>query len=319
MTGFHYLSDQVLESVGISQQEIADAIESALLAQAAGEIWTAPKAAVLPGDGRYMMTTLSVSDAPQVIAVKAVSVSPRNPDRGLSAINGAITLFDSETGLLKAVLDANWVTAVRTAGLSAVAARRLADPKSRTIAFVGCGVQAHSHLDAFAAMFPLAEVRAVGRGQANIERLCKAARDRDLEARACTDPREALDGADLVVTSVTLNYDTEPFLDARWLKAGAFAAITDLGIPWHKEGMPAFANIVIDDRVQEAASPTPLVDPALVTCDLKELVSGNADAAFAPDRRACFIFRGIAIGDFAIAALGYERAMAKGVGTLVEG
>ena len=139
MTGFHYLSDQVLESVGISQQEIADAIESALLAQAAGEIWTAPKAAVLPGDGRYMMTTLSVSDAPQVIAVKAVSVSPRNPDRGLSAINGAITLFDSETGVLKAVLDANWVTAVRTAGLSAVAARRLADPKSRTIAFVGCG------------------------------------------------------------------------------------------------------------------------------------------------------------------------------------
>ncbi len=58
-------------------------------------------------------------------------------------------VMDGQTGLLRAVLEANWVTAVRTAALSMVAARRLPDPNAETVAFVGAGVQARSHLAAF--------------------------------------------------------------------------------------------------------------------------------------------------------------------------
>ena len=69
-------------------------------------------------------------------------------------------LLDSQTGLPLAVIDGNWVTARRTAGLSAVAAKRLARPDSASIAFIDCGVQARNHLDAFCDIFPLREVRA---------------------------------------------------------------------------------------------------------------------------------------------------------------
>jgi ornithine cyclodeaminase/alanine dehydrogenase len=136
---FLFLSDETLAGLGIATTDVIDCIETTIQAQAEGKVWAAPKASILPGDGRYMMATLAASDMPRIIAVKSVMVSPRNPARGLAGINGAIMLLDSETGLLLAVMDANWVTAVRTAGLSAVVAKRLANPQSTSVAFVGCG------------------------------------------------------------------------------------------------------------------------------------------------------------------------------------
>ncbi len=314
-----FLTEDMLEGLGISTGDIVESIEQAVLAQAEGQLWTVPKSALMPGDGRYMMTTLSVADQPQVTVIKTATVSPRNPARGLNGIEASIIVLDSETGLLRCVMGGNWVTAVRTAGLSAVMARRLADPASSVLACIGTGVQARSHLDAFASLFPLTKIRMVGRGRANIDRLTAHAERLGLEAQVCDDPREALEGADVAVTSITLDYGTKPFLDARWLKPGAFAAITDLGIPWLPEGMTAWDAAFIDDHAQEANSPKPLIDPALVTGDLGQVVRGEVGAAFDPAKRTAFLFRGIAIGDFAVAALAYRRAVEKGVGTVVPG
>lgn len=319
MSGFLYLSDETLAGLGLTSAEIAASIETAIKAEAAGRLWTAPKAAFVPGDGRYMMATLAATDAPAVVAVKTVMVSPDNPARGLPSINGAIVLLDSRTGLLRAVMGANWVTEVRTAGLSAVVAKRLADPQSASIGFIGCGVQARSHLAAFADLFPLAEVRAFGRGQANIDLLCGAARARGLAARACATARETVEGADLVVTSVPAAGELTPFLDASWLKPGAFAAITDLARPWMPGTMAAFGTLVIDSLAQEVASPHKMVDPKLVAGDLSGLVTGDLGAVFTPCRRSAFAFRGIAVGDIAVAGLAYQRAVAAGKGTEVAG
>jgi ornithine cyclodeaminase/alanine dehydrogenase len=311
------LSDETLASLGISTADVVDRIEHAVRAEARGALWTAPKSALLPGDGRYMMTTLAAADDPQITVVKSVMVSPSNPDRGLDSIQGSIILHDSETGQLRAVMGARWVTAVRTAGLSGVVARRMADPESSKAAFIGCGVQARSHLDAFADLFPLTEIRACGRGQANIDRLCALAREKGLTARACSSPREALEDADLIVSSVTLSFDLEPFLDARWLKPGAFASITDVATPWISEGMNAFDVIIVDDQEQEKASPKKMVSAELVAGDLKGLVTGETPAAFDVCRRSAFVFRGLAIGDFAVASLAFSRAIAAGLGTSV--
>ena len=303
-----YLSDGDLEDLGITPADVADAIEDALIRKRDGGLHTAPKSAILPGDGRYMMSTLAVGDYAGLTVLKAVTVAPENPSLGLPAITGAIMAMDSRTGQLVAVLGADWVTAVRTAGLSAVAARRMANPQARSVAFVGCGVQAHSHLAAFSGMFPLAEIRAFGRGAANRDKLCETARGMGLQALSTDDPEEALSGADLIVTSVTLDYSIQPFLTTDWMKPGSFAAITDLSIPWHIDSLSALDAVIVDDREQEAESPRKLVDPAHVAGDLTDLVGGQAKVGFAPDERKAFAFRGIALGDFAATALALERA-----------
>ena len=297
------LTDQNLQGLGITPIEIADAIESALLEKHAGRLHSAPKSAILPGDGRYMMSTLSVGDGASLTVLKAVTVAPENPDQGLPTINGAILALDAKTGLLRAVLGANWITAVRTAGLSMVAARRLANPESRSVAFIGCGIQAHSHLEALRAEFPLTEIRAYGRGQANIDRLLAKAREMGLAATQSVTPEDAINSSDIIVTSITLDYDVDPFISADWVKPGAFAAITDLAIPWIDESLARFETLIVDDLEQEKTAPKPLVAKELISGDLEGLMVGDTTAKFDPTRPSAFVFRGIALGDFAATAL----------------
>lgn len=306
-----YLPDQTLERLGITPAEVADAIEKALLDKAEGRLQTTPKSVILPGDGRYMMSTLAVGSEGLTV-LKTVGVYPGNAERGLPAITGSILVLDAETGVLKAVMGADWITAVRTAGLSAVAARRLADPMSKTIAFVGCGVQASSHLAAFLEIFPLRSVFAVGRGQANVDRFLAEARGLGLDAEQRS-PEEAVRAADIVVSSITLDYTVSPFLDGEWLRPGAFASITDLFIPWKDESAAAFGAIYVDDAEQERTSEKPMVAPEHIRGDLTELAThqGLIRQTDAPN---AFVFRGLALGDYAAAALAVSRAEALGLG-----
>ena len=307
------LGEGDLEGLAISTSECVEAIEDAVRADLAGTLWTAPKSAVLPGDGRYMMTTLAAGGTSALTVVKSVTVSPRNPARGLDTIEGYVYVQDAETGLLRAIMGAKWLTRVRTAGLSAVAARRLANPDARILTAIGAGTQARGHLQAFAELYPLQEIRILGRGQSNIDRLVTLAQDLDVTPRICSDPKQAVDGADLVVSSIPATARVSPFIDARWLKPGAFAAITDLAIPWLAAGMKAFGTAFIDDRRQEAALAKPMIDPRLVTGDLAELVSGPA-SRYDPDRPSTFTFRGLAVADFALAALVDRQARRDGIG-----
>jgi len=307
-----YLSRSVLERLAITTHEAVDSIEQLILGQRRGQVWCAPKVVVLPGDDRYIMATLAVADEPRVVATKSLVLNPRNRDRGISVINSLVTLLDSETGLPLAIVEGNWVTARRTAGLSAIAAKRLARPDSASIAFIGCGVEARSHLDAFCDLFPVREIRAFGRGTENRDALCRIAEARGLTAIASKTAQEAVEGADLIVTSVTLVPNLAPFLDARWLKPGAFLTSTDLALPWVAEGMGAFQRIVIDDLEQEAKMSKPMIPPALVVGDLSGLVSGEIAGRAGAEERTAFVFRGLAVGDLALAALAYRRAKTSG-------
>lgn len=303
-----YLSWDLLQSLQLTPQEISFSIEHLLLARKRQQVWNAPKAVITPPDGRYMMATLAAADDPPFLAVKALVLNPDNPKNGLASINSLVTLLDSRSGLPLAVLGGNWVTAVRTAGLSAVAAKRLARPDASVAAFIGCGVQAHSHLQALAALFPLTEIRAFGRGTTSRDTFCRSAEKMGLTAIASETAQEALRDADVIVTSVTLSPQLVPFLDARWLKPGAFVTMTDLAAPWLKESMAVFDRIIVDDLEQEASMPKPLVDPALVRGDLTGLVTGDAVGRCTADERTAFVFRGLALGDLAVAGLAYQRA-----------
>lgn len=313
-----YLSRDSLQSLQLTPQEIVASIEHLILGCNRQQAWNALKAVITPPDGRYMMATLAASDDPPFLAVKALVLNPDNPKHGLQSINALVTLLDSRTGLPLAILDGNWVTAVRTAGLSAVAAKRLAKPDASTAAFIGCGVQAQSHLQAFAELFSLKQIWAFGRGTANRDALCQSAEAMGLTAIASKSAQEAIRDADLVVTSVTLSPQLVPFLDARWLKPGAFVTMTDLAAPWLAESMSVFDRIIVDDLEQEASMPKPLVDPALVCGDLTGLVNGHIAGRCADDERTAFVFRGLALGDLAVAGLAYQRACEHSQGLLIE-
>jgi len=302
-----YLSEDVLAGLNLTTQDVIDSIETLIRGGAQGTVWNAPKAVILPPDGRYMMAALAAMDDPCFLAVKTVVLNPANSDKGLPQINGLVTMLDSETGLPVAILDGNWITAVRTAGLSAVAAKQMANKDAASLGFVGCGVQARSHLSAFAEMFPLRRIKLFGRGQANIDKLSDTARALALDVEVCETGQAAVEGVDLIVTSVTATGGPEPFLDADGLSKGAFATVTDLGVPWKKESFASLDRVVIDDVEQEAALPNKLCDPSVVTGDLSGLVLGKISGRTSTDERTAFVFRGHALGDLALSALAMTR------------
>jgi ornithine cyclodeaminase len=165
--------------------------------------------AVMPG-------YLPDSDA---LAVKVVSVAPRNVGRGLPSHLATVLLLDPETGALLAILDGRLITEMRTAAVSAAAARALATPAASVLALLGSGVQARSHLDAFRLVRPLERVRVWSPQAAHREAFAReASRRTGLEVEAADSPERAVSGADLVVTATASRM---PVLEGRWLDPGA--------------------------------------------------------------------------------------------------
>ena len=99
------------------------------------------------------MSPLAVSEDPSYTAIKARGVNAANAHQGMETIGSTITLLDRRTAYPVAVMDGAWVTEIRTAALSAVAAKHFGRKDSETIAFIGSGALACSHLDAFLTKF----------------------------------------------------------------------------------------------------------------------------------------------------------------------
>jgi len=314
-----YLSDRLLSTLDITTEQMVARIEQLVRQQRSGSADRAPKSTLYPGEGRLFMSTLASSEEPPYMAVKSLGMNPANATRGLDTIGAQISLFDGATGLPVAVMDGGWITAVRTAALSGVAAKRLARADCSVMTLVGCGVQARSHLDVFADLFAIERVVAVGRGVENVDALCALAHARGIEASAGTSVNEALARADIVISTVPGGVDHVPFLDAELLKPDTFVSMVDLGRSWLPDSLRLFDEIVIDDLEQERQMKTPMLDLELVRRDLSSLLDDDATAKPSdPAARTAFAFRGVALGDLALAGLCFERAVANGVGQMLE-
>ena len=298
------LTDTALRALALTPTAIADAIEHAFAERAVGRAWSTPKSSILPPDGRLLMTMMAACEVPPVMAVKSLVMNSANPAKGLPQINAQVTLTDANTGAPLATLDGNWVTEVRTAALSLIAARRMAKTESESLALIGTGVQGRAHLTAIAAEFPLTRVFLVGRGRANLDRLAALALDLNIEPIEC-DAESAMRAADITVTSISYTQDTAPFLDAGWLRPGSFTAVTDTFVPWRRETL-AFDQVIIDDLDQERAmTARKLLPLENIDGDLAGLLDGSIEGR-GEYERTLFAFRGHALADLATALLAVQ-------------
>ena len=316
-SGIRYLCRRDVERLAVSASEIADRLETLLLAERAGDAWEAPKSSVAPGDGRLTLALLGAAREPSMSVVKTVGLSPENTARGLPHIGGVIVVHEGESGLPVAVLDAEHITAVRTAAISLAAARRLAHPDSRSIGFIGCGVQAASHLDALASELPIERIVSFSRRRESAETLGARAEAAGIAGEVVEQPDNATAGVDIVVSSIPDRPDLRPFLDAARLDPGALAIGVDLGRSWVPETFAAFDRVVVDSLPRHAAAP--FVTAVPVDCDIVSLIDeplhrgrGSRSA------RIAFMFRGIGLGDLAAASICLERARERGVGVVLE-
>ncbi|MHB0773837.1 ornithine cyclodeaminase family protein [Bradyrhizobium sp. 1.29L] len=314
-----YLSNVDIEGLKISPREAREAVLAGFRDNAAGRNIGSPKTVIKIGPGYAFLSMSSASEANAIAAFKCVALVPVEGNQGPPGVNGLICVSDYKTGVPLSVLDGNSITLIRTAAMSAAAAVYLAPEAPTTIGFVGCGLQALSHLDAFVDLFPsLRRIYLLSRSICSAERVATAASEKQLDPIIANDPETLLGQSEIVVSTVPNSPGLKPFLDARLLPSSSFVSAVDGGLSWWPEGFTAFDRLVTD-TLDQSASPFDVsgrpVESARYQDDLVHLVSGSWRPS-APIR-ALFCFRGFIIADLALSELAIRKARAFGVGTIL--
>ena len=150
--------------------------------------------------------------------IKVVSLSSDAPKYGLPSHQGLMLLFDDTTGRPLAALDTHALTRLRTAAASAVATRALARGNAATLAIIGCGDLAASHIAAISSVRPIRRVILWSRTRQNAQKLADGRRDvSHQETSVADDVEAAVAEADIVCT---LTASPMPVLLGAWLKPG---------------------------------------------------------------------------------------------------
>ncbi|KXU31515.1 hypothetical protein A0J57_17150 [Sphingobium sp. 22B] len=310
-----YLSEADVLSVMPPAAAVADQIVALTAARAAGDLYIHPKA-VIGGQDMATFFVMPVLMQQGVSGIKWLGGAPYNPRQGIPAFLGTTTLNDAQTGAPVAIIGAAATTVIRTAALSLLAARRLAAPTSRTLGLVGAGMQAAAHMRAMREIFPIERIMVSSIGD-TAQAFAESWSEPGLTIEPATADAVLAEG-DIIISAVAADPSLTPFLDARRMKAGAFASMPDLGKPWIMQGLEAFAAIYTDDIVSSTARGATVEQMGAVAYagEIADL-GGNAPPVLDPGATTAFLFAGTPIADFAIAMLVYRAAMDQGVGRIL--
>ena len=311
-----YLSEADVAGASIPLERLRDVIAGAFAAKGNGRAEAAPKSVMTIASGHVFQAKPAVLRDAGLAGMKWFGLVPSNQTSGPS-ISSLIVLSDLKTGEMLAVMGGNSITATRTAAMSAIAVQHLARRDSTSIGFVGCGVQAHSHLEALRLVLPaLDRVVACSRTEASAERLVDAARALGLRASTTREPRTAVEGMDVVITSVPEGAAVLEFLDTAWLAPGAFASAVDLGRSWRRDTLRKVELLATDEHEQTRtlAAMGRMSFAGSYEADLTDLVTGAHPGRSSAEQRALFVFSGHALADLAAAQVVYETAKRQGLG-----
>lgn len=310
---------QVAQLVGVA--DLIEPIAAAMVEVSKGNVEMPLRSMVkLPG-ANHMGIMGGHLGTPSGHGVKVLSLFPENPKFGRSSHSGLFLLFDGVTGLPVLCMDAAVLTAIRTAASTAVASRVLARRESRVLAILGLGEQAHSHIEAMRAVHPIGRIVAWGRDRAKLE-----AFGRENGVEIAGSAAEAVNGADIIVTATPAK---APFLSLDMLSPGQHVNAVGASVAFMQEMTPeivAGTRFITDYRPSlepQAAEVIAARKAGLIgeEHDIPEI--GEIIAGAKPGRRSereITVYRslGISAQDLAAAHAILAKAVAAGVGTVVE-
>ena len=320
---FRLLTEADVRSV-LTMDDLIETMASAVRRFSTGQVEQPVRPVIsVTGDDGFFATMPAFARQPNALGAKFVTVFGANHTRGLPSHLASIVLLDPDTGALRALLDGRYITEARTAAVSAVSARLLARRTASSLAIIGSGVQAHSHLAALSRIHHLRHVAVCSPTRAHRDAfVADHQQDGTCDAlRAVDHPGEAVVGADIVVLVTS---SPTPVIESGWVKPGAHVISVGACRPTQREMDPdlvARARLFVDSR-----------QAALV--ESGDVVLGIREGRFAADHIAgelgevangtagrrsdieitVFKSLGLAVEDVTAAALAYERAVERGIG-----
>jgi len=267
-------------------------------------------------------------DARPSLGAKLVTVVGSNAARGLPSHLASILLLDPETGALQALLDGRFITEARTAAVSAVSSRLLARKTAKSLAIIGSGVQARSHLEALSRVHTLRQVTVWSPNKLHRDAFVEEAKTAwypapipALTITAVDHAGEAVVGADVIVLVTS---SPTPVIEDGWVKPGAHVISVGACRPTQREMDPALvarARLFVDSRGAALVESGDVVlgiqegrfGPEHIVAELGQLVAGAAGRR-SDSEVTIFKSLGLAVEDVTAAQLAYRRAVERGIG-----
>jgi len=243
-----------------------------------------------------------------------------------SAFRFIVLLYDSETGELLALIEADHLGRIRTGAASGVATKYMAWAGASRVGLIGTGRQARTQLEAVAAARKLSRVAVFGREKSRRQEFCREMSERlGLEISPAESAETAVRGSDIVITATN---SREPVLRGDWLEAGTHINAIGANMIDRRElddATIAAAGLIAVDSVEQAKTEAGDLVYGLPSAgrnwqtvrELHEVVAGKRTRASA-DEITLFKSCGIALWDVAVGGYVYREAKAKGVGQLTQ-
>ena len=261
--------------------------------------------------------------------IKVISDFYENEKRHAARMTGLVALFDGTTGYPRTVMEAGYLTDLRTGAGTGLAARYLARRDSRTVAIIGAGRVARNQLLALSELFDLERVllstRSTGRAEGFIQRMNSAGGRVPKDIRV-VNSREAVRHADIVVAATT---SETPVFSGAWLKRGTFVASVGAYEPSAREvdseTIQRSGKLVIDSRadcLDHAGDFMIPIREGIIrreqVAQIAELVSGVRPGRSSDEEITYYKSIGVPIQDLVTAQHIERRAQQRAIGTEID-
>jgi len=311
----------------LPMDECMDAVEAALRSLSGGRALNPLRQLIrLPNEGGILGMMPGYLEAPEAVGFKAIAVLAGNHGTKYDSHQGVVLLFDPQIGVPSAIMDASEVTAIRTAAASGVATRLLAREDADTLAILGSGVQARTHLEAMLIARPLKHVRIFSLERANCERFVRRMQgSTSAKIDVADSARDAVEGASIVCTVTS---SKTPVVEGAWLSPGAHINAVGACFPTTRELDTAAvaASRMFGDRRESilnesgdfllAKQEGAIGDDAILG-EIGEVASGSIVGRASDADITLYNSLGVAVEDLAAATLVLKNARERGIGARV--
>tara|TARA_B100000749_G_C18360239_1_gene437191 strand:+ start:25 stop:1029 length:1005 start_codon:yes stop_codon:yes gene_type:complete len=321
-----YLNAIDAKALSLTDDEILSAVERALADQGRGETVIEPRVHLVPesSDKGHFNVLRGYVKSLGFAGVKVVGDFVDNYKHGLPSELAVLNLFDPETGIPKAVIDATAITDMRTGAVTALGAKYLARKDSKILGHVGARGTSYWNVRLLNHLFDFDEIRVHSRRpesrNAFAERL-----ERDLGKKIIvTDNwQDCLEGADIMIEASRLPEPT-PLFKTEWVKRGAFVVPYGTMSALEFDLTDIMDKVVVDDWGQ-CGPGRPYgalrrhVDEGKVTAEtlhaeIGEIVCGAKPGRESGEETILFWHRGLSTTDVALGAAMVEKAKVLGIG-----
>ncbi len=314
-----YLTRDEVIATGLGVEDILDLTKQALLAHGRKEYEMPAKVGVHPFTEVFYHAMPAYVPGSQAVGLKWVECYPDNPARyKLPQTTGLLIINDVLTGCPMALMDATWVTAMRTPAVTALAAAAL-HPEARSFAMFGCGVQGIEHCFFVPkTLNSLEKIYIYDISKAAMENLIEAAQPHlDLEIIRCDNPEAATKAAEVLCSATVILLETLAVVKDHWVSEGQTILPCDLNTFWDPLTAKRADKYIVDsaEEHQLFASmgyfPTGLPE---ISCETGEVLAGISKGRESADEVIVCSNIGMAVCDVVVGKEVFMRALDEGIG-----